>query len=59
MDLILTLAAQATALWLVLGRGWRDNETTTFAGLPSNEGAAEKPHRLACEAAGGANTKEG
>ena len=23
MELILTLAAQATALWLVLGRGWR------------------------------------
>ena len=59
MELILILACQATALWLVLGRGWRDNQTTTFAGQSSIEGAAEKPHRLACEAAGGAKLTEG
>jgi hypothetical protein len=59
MELILILACQATALWLVLGRGERDNETTTFAGQSSLEGAAEKPHQSACEAAGGANTTEG
>jgi hypothetical protein len=30
--------------------------SNTFAGQSSDEGAAEKPHQSACEAAGGANT---
>jgi hypothetical protein len=28
MELVLILAAQATALWLVMGRGWRGGRAT-------------------------------
>ena len=40
---------------MLIWAGWTANETTIFAGLPPDGGAAKEPRRLACEAAGEAS----